>query len=105
MSDSSNRLLRYFRRAGAGSFLISIVVHLILIGGATVYVVSSVREQRKASFQGGSTASPGPRKDVQHKVQMSHQQEKLSAVTQRLAVDSPNASVSLPDLPDTPGFS
>jgi hypothetical protein len=105
MSDFSHRLKRYFRRAGAGSFLISIIVHVFLIGGATVYVVSSVREQRKANFQGGSTASPGPRQDVQHKVQMAKQQQNLSSVTQRLAVDSPNASVSLPDLPDMPGFS
>ncbi|MBW8781146.1 MAG: hypothetical protein JF599_04555 [Verrucomicrobia bacterium] len=105
MSDSSHRLLRYFRRAGAGSLLISLIVHVILIGAATVYVVSTVREQRKASFQGGSgNPSPG-RQDVQHKVQMAKQQQNLSAVTQRLAVDSPNASVSLPDLPDMPGFS
>jgi hypothetical protein len=105
MSDFSHRLKRYFRRAGAGSLLISIIVHVFLIGGATVYVVSSVREQRKASFQGGSgTPSPG-RPDVQHKVQMAKQQQNLSSVTQRLAVDSPNASVSLPDLPDMAGFS
>jgi len=101
-----NRFLRYLRRLGAGSLLISIIIHVIVLLGATVYVISSVQEKRKASFQGGSgTGQPAASSMVEHRVQMSHQQQNLSTITQRLAVDSPNAAVSLPDLPDMPGFS
>jgi len=101
-----NRFLRYLRRLGAGSLLISIIIHVIVLLGATVYVISSVQEKRKASFQGGSgTGQPAASSMVEHRVQMSRQQQNLSAITQRLAVDSPNAAVSLPDLPDMPGFS
>jgi len=105
MSASGNRFLRYLRRLGAGSLLISIIIHVIVIIAATTFVIQSVREERKANFQGGSGAgAPGPA-NVQHRVQMSRQQPNLSAVNQRLAVDSPNAAISLPDLPNMPGFS
>lgn len=105
MSDSGNRLLRYLRRLGAGSLLISIIIHVVVIIVATMFVVSSVREERKTNFKGGSgTTASGP-PDVQHRVQMSHHQPNLSAVNQRLVVDSPNAVISLPDLPDMPGSS
>lgn len=102
-----NIVLRYLRRLGAGSLLISIVIHVALITGATVYVISTVQEQRKALFQGGTgagDAAPAAAM-VQHQVQMSRQQPNLSALNQRLTVDSPDAAVSLPDLPDMPGFS
>ncbi len=104
---TGNFFVRYLRRLGAGSLLVSVVIHLLLLGGATVYVVSSVQEQRKAQFQGGSgsgAAAPAPAM-VQHQVQMAQQQPNLSSLNQRLMVDSPDAAVSLPDLPDMPGFS
>lgn len=101
-----NRFLRYLRRLGAGSLLISVIIHVVVLLVATVYVISSVQEKRKASFQGGSgTGQPSAASMVEHRVQMSRQQQNLSAINQRLAVDSPNAAVSLPDLPDMPGFS
>ena len=101
-----NRFIRYLRRLGAGSLLISIIIHVVVLLGATVYVISSVQEKRKASFQGGSgTGQPAASSMVEHRVQMSRQQQNLSTITQRLSVDSPNAAVSLPDLPDMPGFS
>src|SRR5690606_38342078 len=105
MTDSSNRFIRYLRRLGAGSLLVSVILHVVILILATVWVISNVQEERKASFQGGSgAASPGP-VNQEHRVQMSRQQQNLSAVNQRLAVDSPNAAVSLPDLPAMPGFS
>lgn len=104
MSAKNNRLLRYLRRAGAGSLMISIIVHLIVIIIATLYVISNVHEQRKTAFQ-GSAAPSGAHQEVQHKVQMSHQQRTLSSANKRLAVETPNATVSLPDLPDMPSFS
>ncbi len=95
MSESKNKLLRYIKRAGAGSMLISIIVHVIVIIGATVWVVSSVQPQRKALFKGGDNGgSP-----VQHPVKMSNTQPKLDTLNKRLSVDSPSATVALPDLP------
>ena len=102
-----NPVVRYLRRLGAGSLLISIVIHVVVLGLATVYVISTVQERRKALFQGGSgpgDAAPAAAL-VQHQVQMSRQQANLSALNQRLSVDSPDAVVGLPDLPDMPGFS
>ena len=102
-----NPIVRYLRRLGAGSLLISVVIHVVVLGLATVYVISSVQEQRKALFQGGSgsgDAAPAAAM-VQHQVQMARQQSNLSALNQRLSVDSPDAAVGLPDLPDMPGFS
>ena len=56
-----NPVLRYLRRLGAGSLLISVVLHVAVIGVATGYVISTVREQRKASVQGGPpSGGPAP---------------------------------------------
>ena len=101
-----NPIVRYLRRFGAGSLLVSVAIHGVVLSLATVYVISTVHEQRKALFQGGS--GPGdaaPAATIQHQVQMSRQQANLSALSQRLSVDSPDAAVGLPDLPDMPGFS
>ena len=95
MSDFKNKFRRYIKSAGAGSMLISIIVHVIVIIGATVWVVSSVHPQRKALFKGGDNAgSP-----VQHPIKMSNTQPKLDTLNKRLSVDSPSSTVALPDLP------
>lgn len=105
MSASGNLLVRYLRRLGAGSLLISVIIHLVVIIVATIYVVSSVVEKREAKFQGGGNGGPsGPPASVTHSVQMARTQPTLANLTQRLAVDSPNASVGLPDMPDMPGL-
>ncbi len=98
MSDFSKKFTRYIKRAGAGSMLVSIIVHVVIIIGATVWVVSSVQPQRKAQFKGGDNAASA----VQHPVKMSNTQPKLDTLTKRLSVDTPNSTVSLPDLPTNP---
>ena len=98
MSDFSKKIVRYIKRAGAGSMLVSIIVHVVVIIGATVWVVSSVQPQRKAQFKGGDNAASA----VQHPVKMSNTQPKLDTLTKRLSVDTPNSTVSLPDLPANP---
>jgi len=95
MSDFKKRFLRYIKRAGAGSMLISIILHVFIIGGATVYVVSSVHPQRKALFKGDDSAAAS----VQHPVKMSNTQPNLDTLTRRISVDTPESAVSLPDLP------
>ncbi len=100
--SNDNPILRYLRRLGAGSLMISVVVHLIVLGGATMFVLSSVRPPRKASFQGGNGGTPAG-SSVEHRVQMSRKQPNLATLNRRLTVESPNASVALPDLPNLPG--
>ncbi|MFA6288048.1 MAG: PA14 domain-containing protein [Opitutaceae bacterium] len=98
MPDFKTKVVRYLKRAGAGSMLISIIVHVFIIVGATVYVVSSVQPQRKALFKGGD----GGTSEIRRPVKMSNTQPKLDTLTKRLSVDTPNAAVSLPDLPSNP---
>ena len=95
MSDPKSKFIRYIKRVGAGSMLISIIIHVIIIGTMTVWVVSTVQPQRKALFKGGDNAgSP-----VQHPIKMSNTQPHLDTLTKRLSVDTPNSAVALPDLP------
>jgi hypothetical protein len=75
--------------------LISIIVHVFIIGGAAVYVVSSVQPPRKALFQGAENAAS----EVRHPVKMSNTQPNLDTLTKRISVDAPDSAVSLPDLP------
>ena len=96
MSAFNKRIVRYFKRAGAGSMLISIIAHVIIILCATVYVISSVKPPHKANFAGGGTTGAP---SVQHAVKMSNTQPKLETLTKRLSVDIPNAAIALPDLP------
>ncbi len=98
MSDFKNKFVRYIKRMGAGSMLISIIVHMLIISGATVWVVSSVHPQRKALFKGGD----GGAAEVRHPVKMSNTQPHLDTLNKRLSVDSPNSDIALPDLPTTP---
>lgn len=103
MATSNNLLLRYLRRLGAGSLLVSVIIHVVVAILATLYVVASVTEKREAKFQGGNGGPSGPPSAVTHSVQMARTQPTLSNLSQRLAVDSPNAAVGLPDLPEMPG--
>ncbi|HTJ79917.1 MAG TPA: PA14 domain-containing protein [Rariglobus sp.] len=77
--------------------LISIIVHVFIIGGATVWVVSSIQPQRKALFNGGENAAP----EIRHPVKMSNTQPNLDTLTKRISVDTPDSVVALPDLPDS----
>lgn len=99
MSNSENKFVRYLKRFGAGSMLISIIIHVIILGSATVWVVSSVQPTRKPNFQGGGNNSSAPA--VQHSVKMANTQPNLAALTQRLVVENASSSVTLPDLPPT----
>lgn len=103
MPASDNLLLRYLRRLGAGSLLVSVIIHVIVAIVATLYVISSSAEKREAKFQGGGGSNSGPPAAATHSVQMARNQPTLSNLTQRLSVDSPNAAVGLPDLPEMPG--
>ena len=93
------RFLRAYRKASGGSLLLSIVVHAIIIGIGTFLVVSQVVEERKISFGGGE---PGPKGDIQHKVQMKRKTTSAPAPAKRITTTSSMARVALPDMPDIP---
>ena len=93
------RFLRAYRKASGGSLLLSIVVHAIIIGIGAVLVVSQVVEERKISFGGGD---PGPKGDIQHKVQMKRKTTSAPAPAKRITTTSSMARVALPDMPDIP---
>jgi hypothetical protein len=95
MSDSKTWFIRYLKRLGAGSMFISIIIHVIILSFATLWVVSSVRPQRKAQFRSGD----GGTAEVSHPVRMSPTQPRLENFNPRLSVDSATADVALPDLP------
>ncbi len=99
MNTFKRRFIRYLKGAGAGSMVISIIIHVVIGICATVWVVSSVKPQRKPSFQGGGNNTSAPA--VQHSVKMANTQPNLAALTQRLVVENASSSVTLPDLPTT----
>jgi hypothetical protein len=53
MSDSENRLITYIERFGAGSIAISLIIHVIILGSATVFVVNSGIRSAEPMFLGG----------------------------------------------------
>ena len=103
-SDHPHIILRYLRRLGAGSLLISILIHLIVLGGAAVYVISSVRAPiRPSSPSGAGGVSMAPPAD--RHVPVPRQSPSLATLPSRLTVETSNSAVSLPDLPNLPGTS
>lgn len=96
MSHLKRNFLRYLKGAGAGSMLISLIAHFLILGGATVWIVSEVKPTRKPNFQGGP-ANSAPA--VSHPVKMSNTQPNLDTLTQRLTVDTASSDIALPDLP------
>ena len=93
------RFMRAYRKASGGSLLLSIVLHAIIIGVGAFLVVSQVVEERKISFGGGE---PGPKGDIQHKVQMKRKTTSAPAPAKRITTTSSMARVALPDMPDIP---
>lgn len=93
------RFLRAYRKASGGSLLLSIFLHAIILIVGIFLVVSQVVEERKISFGGGE---PGPKGDVQHKVQMKRKTTSAPAPTKRITTTSSMARVALPDMPDIP---
>ncbi len=93
------RILRAYKKANGASLFLSIIIHLIIHLVGLFLVVSQVTEERKISFSG---ADPGPKSDVQHKVQMKRKTSSAPAPTKRITTTSSMAKVALPDMPDIP---
>jgi len=94
------KFLIAYRKASGGSLLLSIGLHALIFLIGFVWVVHSFVEDRKISFGGGD---PGPKSDVQHKVQMKRKTNQTApAPTKRITTTSNLATVALPDMPDMP---
>ena len=86
--------------AWSGSFLVlSLLLHVILIGAATLLVVQVVQSRKdKLKFTAPPpTSNPGA-KSVEHKVKMAKKTASMSAptVSKRITSTAPNTSIALP---------
>ena len=84
-----------------GSFLmLSIVFHLLLIGGACVWVVQSTQTQRKLNFSGGTKApTSAPEVSREYQVQADRRNQTAAPLSPtRISTSSENAKISIPDV-------
>lgn len=100
-APKSNRFVEYWRKAGGGSFMLSLAIHAGLLVAAYFVVETIVHEQKVDFLPGG-----GSKKGQEASEQLSHQvqSKKRSTVTRsipmrRVTVESSNSSITLPDLP------
>jgi hypothetical protein len=94
-----HRFLLAYRKASGGSLLLSVLLHSIILIIGVFLVVSQVVEERKISFGGGE---PGPKDNLQHKVQAKRKTTTAPAPSKRITTTSSIARVALPDMPDIP---
>ena len=91
--------LNFWQRwmAWSGSFFVlSLLVHVILIGGATLLVVQVVAGRKeKLKFTAPPPSAAGP-KTVEHKVKMSKATASAPSVSKRITSTAANASIALP---------
>lgn len=83
--------------AWSGSFLVlSIIVHVLLIGGATLLVVQVVQGRKeKLKFTAPPPSPAGP-KTVEHKVKLSKATASAPSVSKRITSTAANATIALP---------
>jgi len=92
------RFWKFYQRASGGSFMLSLVVHLVILIIGIYLVVSSIAEERKISFGGGG-GPEGPKSETQHKVKKKANAN-APAPTKRITTTSSVAAVALPDMPN-----
>ena len=87
----------------AGNFLtVSIVLHLLLGVGATVFVVQEI-QSRKMTFKAGAGTMSKASRAVEHKVQQAKQKSSGGAPSMAKRIATTGLSkVALPDMPDMP---
>jgi hypothetical protein len=85
--------------AWSGSFFVlSLLVHVLLIGGATVLVVQVVAGRKeKLKFTAPPPSSAGP-KTVEHKVKLSKATASAPSVSKRITSTAPSAAIALPPM-------
>lgn len=83
--------------AWSGSFFVlSLLVHVLLIGGATLLVVQVVAGRKeKLKFTAPPPSAAGP-KSVEHKVKLSKSAASAPSVSKRITSTAANATIALP---------
>ena len=82
------------------SFVVSLVVHALIIGGAT-YFVTTVQQPRHEEFLSGPPITTKPvARLVKHDPVDERREEGAAAMMQRVMVDNPSV-VSMPDMPSS----
>ncbi len=93
----------FWQRLGGEGLTISLIIHLILIIGAAIWVISTVTDSVKKdpdSFSTGQGGGAAGDKAKQFKTRVQPKNPKTMAKNaSRITSKSPNAAISLPDLP------
>ncbi len=93
----------FWQRLGGEGLTISLIIHLILIIGAAIWVISTVTDSVKKdpdSFSTGQGGGAAGDKAKQFKTRVQPKNPKAMAKNaSRITSKSPNAAISLPDLP------
>jgi hypothetical protein len=88
---------------GSKFLVISIAVHVLFGGVATVLVVSHFQAARKLTFKGGPPSPNPSTRALEHKVQMAKKQSSMSAPSMAKKITTTGfAKVSLPEMPAMP---
>ena len=102
-----SRWERLRRTVATRQFLfVSILVHLLLGGVATVLVVQTITAKRKLTFTAAPPSTSQSTRTVEHRVQMAQKQKTMSAPVQakRVTTLAANAKVALPQMPAMPAL-
>jgi hypothetical protein len=91
----------YWRKAGGGSLVLSVVVHLVMLGTASFIVTSVVRDKSVNFLSGGGTkAGQAASQDLAHQLKTKQRTALNRAVPLRKVVSLSNtAAIALPELP------
>ena len=84
-------------------FLISLALHLLLAGGATIWIVQVVMPSRKPAFAAPPSATKAATHAMEHQVKMAKKQASMSAppAVKRIVTKSA-AKIALPAVPTVP---
>lgn len=92
----------WWRKIGAGSLLVSILIHAVLLIAATFIVTTVVMKEQPVDFLPGGGAKAGQEASQQLAQEVRLKKRNLmskSTPLQKIVTSAPTASISLPDLP------
>ncbi|MEY5024546.1 MAG: hypothetical protein RLZZ244_74 [Verrucomicrobiota bacterium] len=94
-------LWKRIRTAGGEFFLVSVIVHAVLLLLAAFWVVQTVQAKRRLNFTSAPPSGAGRGSQIEHRVQTALRSQNMSAppASNRITSTSSNAKVSLPDVP------
>lgn len=94
-----------WKRLAGSKFLVgSLIFHLLLGVGATIYIVQRSVPQRKMTFSGGPPSTNPSKKALEHKVALGKKSKSMSAPAQakRITVNNALSKVALAEMPTMP---